>query len=765
MKYAQPPKAYWLIFLISLGTVLLTGCGAKAPESGKQQGTQVLLNKIETRDVDGKTEIVIEGTEPILQYTSFQLTEPLRLVVDISEADISKFPSKIDVNSGAVVDITPSQKDTIARLEIALSQAVDTKVYQSGGKLMVELAKPVEEAKAAPAVAAPAPQQVPPKQEQAPQQEQKSTATIVSAVQSSAGKEGVKVVILGNGTMSPNVFMLKDNRLVVDIPGTKNMVRPSVVPVRKGGLARVRVAQHADKVRVVLDLTKPLEYTVTPEGNTLIIAMVPVSVAKAEEKRPQERTAAQEPEKVSTIEKEVTAPQEATPVVSPVGKKEEVETGKKEVGISDSTLLSGGKKYTGRKISLDLQDADLINVMRLFAEVANLNIILSPEVKGRVTVRMVNIPWDQAMDIILKMNGLGYALEDNVLRIASVSALTKEAEDEMRSKEAKKKAEDLITRIVPVNYAKAAEIEPTVKKSLSLRGETVTDTRTNTLIIKDLARNVDEVVSLIKLLDKPIAQIMIEARIVEASLSFSRSLGVQWGGTSSADAAHGNPLGISFPNAVGITGGPTMGTTASGSGNYFVNMPAPAGAGTGGGAIGFTFGSLSKSLNLDLVLSALESTGEGKVISTPRVSALDNKEAKIEQGSSIPFSTTSASGTQIQFIDAKLSLIVTPHATPDNKIFMKISATKNAPDTSLLGASGQPSIRKNEATTEILLADGETAVIGGILVVDRGQTITKVPFFGDLPLIGWLFKSKTMSEDKKELIIFITPRVVRQEVI
>jgi type IV pilus assembly protein PilQ len=765
MKYVQPPKAYWLIFLISLGTVLFTGCGVKAPESGKQQGTQVLLNKIDTRDVDGKTEIVIEGTEPILQYTSFQLTEPLRLVVDISDADISKFQSKIDVNSGAVVDITPSQKDTIARLEVALSQAVDTKVYQSGGKLMIELAKPVEEAKAAPEAAAPAPpQQEQPKQEQAPQPEQKNTATVVSAVQSSANKEGVRVVILGNGTMSPNVFMLKDNRLVVDIPGAKNMVRPSVVPVRKGGLARVRVAQHSDKVRVVLDLTKPLAYTVTPEGNTLIIAMT--SAANPEDKRPQELTAVlQEPEKASTMEKEVSVPQETASVVTPVSKKEEVESGKKELAISDSTLLGGGKKYTGRKISLDLQDADLINVMRLFAEVANLNIILSPEVKGRVTVRMVNIPWDQAMDIILKMNGLGYALEENVLRIASVSALTKEAEDEMRSKEAKKKAEDLITRIVPVNYAKAGEIEPTIKKSLSLRGETVTDARTNTLIIKDIARNVDEVVSLIKLLDKPIAQIMIEARIVEASLTFSRSLGVQWGGTSSSDASHGNPLGISFPNSVGITGGPTMGATPSGSGNYFVNMPAPAGASTGGGAIGFTFGSLSKSLNLDLVLSALESTGEGKVISTPRVSALDNKEAKIEQGSSIPFSTTSASGTQIQFIDAKLSLIVTPHATPDNKIFMKIQATKNAPDTSLLGASGQPSIAKNEATTEILLADGETAVIGGILVMDRSQSFTKVPFFGDLPLIGWLFKSKTISENKKELIIFITPRVIRQEVI
>jgi type IV pilus assembly protein PilQ len=780
MKYAQPPKEYWLLLLVSLVTVLFTGCGAKAPASAQSQGTPVLINNIEPRDVDGKTEIVIEGTGPILQYTSFQLTDPLRLVVDISDADISKFTKTMAVNSGAVVDITPSQKDTIARLEIALSQAVDTKVYQSDGKLMVELAKPVEEAKATPETAAPAtpetaapatpeavapaPPQEAPKQEEAPQPE-KGSATVVSDVQASAGKEGVKVVVTGDGAMLPNVFMLKDNRLVVDIPGTKSKVKPRVIPVRKGGLARVRVAQHADKVRVVLDLTRPLEYTVTPEGNTLIIAMGPAPAAKSPEKLPQEQTASLETEKAAPVEKEVPASQEPAAVVSsPPVKQEGVETGKQTLGSSRNTLFTSGNKFSGRKISLDLQDADLINVMRLFAEVANLNIILSPEVKGRVTVRMVNIPWDQAMDIILKMNGFGYVLEDNILRIASVGALTREAEDEMRSKEAKKKAEDLITRIVPVNYAKAAEIESTIKKSLSPRGETVTDTRTNTLIIKDIPRNVDEVVSLIKLLDKPIAQIMIEARIVEASLSFSRSLGVQWGGTQKFDAAHGNPIGASFPNSVGITGGPTMGATPSGSGNFFVNMPSAAGANTGGGAIGMTFGSISKSLNLDLVLSALESTGEGKIISTPRVSALDNKEAKIEQGLSIPFSTTSASGTQIQFIDAKLSLVVTPHATPDNKIFMKIQATKNAPDTSILGG-GQPSIRKNEATTEILLADGETAVIGGILVLDRGTSITKVPFFGDLPLIGWLFKSKTNTENKTELLIFITPRVVRQEVI
>jgi type IV pilus assembly protein PilQ len=493
----------------------------------------------------------------------------------------------------------------------------------------------------------------------------------------------------------------------------------------------------------------------------VLIAMSEAPAVRPEQTQPQEKAAAQEQEKP-----EIAVPQPVPPAAatSPA-KQERMEAIKHEIGLGETSVMTGGSRFTGRKISLDLQDADLVNVMRLFAEVANLNIILAPDVKGKVTVRMVNVPWDQAMSIILKMNGLGYALEDHILRIAPVAVLAKEDEEELKAKETKKKAEDLITRIVPINYSTASTIEGTIKKSLSPRGETVTDARTNTLIVKDIPRNVDEVVSLIKLLDKPIPQIMIEARIVEASVTFSRQIGVQWGGNFSADAAHGNPTGLVFPNTVGVTGGPSMGATPSGNGNFIVNMPAAAGAGTGGGAIGFSFGSISKALNLDLVLSALESTGEGKVISSPKVSALDNKEAKIEQGLSIPFSTTSASGTQIQFIDAKLALTVTPHATPDGKIFMKIQATKNAPDTSILGASGQPSIRKNEATTEILLTDGETAVIGGILTTDRTVSYTKVPFFGDLPLIGWLFKTKTTSENKGELLIFITPRIVRQEVI
>jgi type IV pilus assembly protein PilQ len=796
MKYSQLPK---LIIFIAFA-LAFQGCATVEPETSVPEQKSV-LSKIEARDADGKTELVIEGTAPILQYTSFQLNDPLRLVVDISNADIGSFQEKITVNRGAILDIVPIQKDDIVRLEIAMAEAVDTKVNQSEGKLLVELAKPAgksaEEIMTAPAVTAPeiATPVVVPQEEPKPEVVETSlpetaTAKVVSSVKATAGKDGVKVVISGDGTMIPKAFMMGDKKLVVDIPGVKSNVRPSVIPVRKGGLDRVRVGQHAapsQKVRVVMDLTKPLGYSIAPEGTSLVITMADAALMKTEaaavkpeekpatntaaatevksdEKIPQER-AEQGPERVPVVQREAAQLPEAVEAPVPRAKKEPRETAGPGKGSLEAGFVSGASKYTGRKISLELQDADLINVMRLFADVANLNIILASDVKGRVTVRMVNIPWDQAMDIILKMNGLGYALEDNILRIATVGALTKEAEDDLKAKEAKKKAEDLITRVIPINYSTASAVEGTLKKSLSPRGDIVTDARTNTLIIKDIARNIDEIVALIKLLDKPIPQVMIEARIVEASLNFNRSLGVQWGGQFTASAATGNPTGLSFPSSIGITGGPTMGQTPSGTGNFFVNMPAPAGAGTGGGAVGFTFGSLSKAVNLDLVLSALESTGEGKVISTPRVSALDNKEAKIEQGVSIPFSTASASGTQIQFIDAKLSLVVTPHATPDNKIFMKIQATKNAPDTSLLGASGQPSIRKNEASTEVLLADGETAVIGGILIIDRGVTVTKVPFFADIPLIGWLFKSKTNREEKRELIIFITPRIVRQELI
>ncbi len=769
MTSVQPRIKISCALLLVTFIFMVSGCAGTTPSA--TQGTKlVVIDKIEPQETDGKTELVISGGDPILQYTSFQLTEPLRLVVDIPDADVSKFKDPLKMDKGLMGTVTPTQMDTIARLEIGLTQAVDTKVYQSNGKLIVELARPVDIAKAETEVitAATITDVVSTPTAEAP----KNAATVVNSVKAKAGKDGVNVVISGNGAMQPNTFMLEGKRLVIDIPGAISKVRPSVIPVRKGGLDKVRVGQHKDrderKVRVVLDLTKTMEYTVTPSGNTVIIAMNAAAAPAATAAVPVQEKAAGTPETAPAAEKEVAAPPVAAaapapaPAASPVqsaAPKEAVEDSSIQPLSRENEMLVDGNKFTGKRISLDLQDADLITVMRLFAEVANLNIILAPDVKGKVTVRMVKIPWDQAMDIILRMNGLGYVLEENILRIASTSALTKESEDQLKSKESKKKAEDLVTRVVSINYAPAKTLEATLKKALSPRGDTVVDDRTNTIIIKDIARNMEDALALIKMLDKAIPQVMIEARIVEATLNFSHELGVQWGLDYKAGAGTGNPTGMQFPNSIGVTGAPSAVSGPSGIGKYLVNLPAATGQGAGG-AVGFTFGSLSKAFNLDLVLSALETTGEGKVISTPRVSALDNKEAKISQGVSIPYLSASAQGTSVQFIDATLELVVTPHVTPDNKIFMKITAKKNAPDASVV-VNGQPSIRKNEAQTEILLNDGETAVIGGILIIDRGASVSKVPFFGDLPLIGWLFRTNSSSEQKRELLIFVKPSIVR----
>ena len=241
------------------------------------------ITKIEPREADGKTEIIVEGAEPILQFTSYQVTEPLRLFVDISDADVRNLQEKITVGRGAVIDISPSQRDNTARLEIGLSQTADTKVYQSNGKLIVEIAKPSEEpsqpsetplASATSGTTAP---EVPAASgEQAGKADQRGSASIVTSVKATAGKQGVKVVISANGTMVPNTFMLEGKKLVVDIPDAQSKVRPSVIPVRKGGLDKVRVGQHSkpeQKVRIVLDLTKPMTYTATPEGNKIMIAM------------------------------------------------------------------------------------------------------------------------------------------------------------------------------------------------------------------------------------------------------------------------------------------------------------------------------------------------------------------------------------------------------------------------------------------------------------------------------------------------------------
>ena len=424
------------------------------------------------------------------------------------------------------------------------------------------------------------------------------------------------------------------------------------------------------------------------------------------------------------------------------------------------------KKYVGQRISLDFKDADLANVFRILAEVSNLNIITTDDVKGRVSVRLINVPWDQALDIVLKSKALGATHEGNILRIAPLSALR--AEDKARL-DSKKEVEKLkaslegVIETIPVNYSKASDLKGKITDLLSEGGKVQVDDRTNVIIIRDLRKNVEDVKALVAKLDSATPQVLIEARIVEVDTSFTRELGVQWGGSyKSEGSTQFGATGIQDTGGAFIPGQGLLNTkdftAVTTPPNYAVNLPASVGLGSGGG---ITFGILSDSIRLDLSLSALEASGKGKVVSSPRVVTIDNKEAMIEQGTQIPYSTVSASGTNVQFVDATLSLKVTPHITPEGSVIMKLEAKNDSPGET--GASGQPAINKKKATTEVLVRDGETAVIGGILQVTRKEDQQAVPWLSKIPILGFFFKHDTTQSSNRELLIFVTPKILKTE--
>ncbi len=448
-------------------------------------------------------------------------------------------------------------------------------------------------------------------------------------------------------------------------------------------------------------------------------------------------------------------------------------------------FLSGssdvGRKYHGQRISMDFKDADLTNVFRIIAEVSNLNIITADDVKGKVSVRLVNVPWDQALDIVLRSKSLGAVQEGNVLRIAPLSSLRKEEQDrfdaqkqvDQSRQEALNRAaevqasQDAVFDTIPISYGKASEMLAKIKPLASKYGKLDSDDRTNVLIIRDLPQNIDEVKALVATLDTATPQVLIEARIVEVDTTFSRELGVQWGGSyrgANGKTSYGltgvqDSTGASIPGGAVTAATTNPFTAAAPVQSFAVNLPAAVGLGSGGG---IAFGILRDNLRLDLSLSALEASGKGKIISSPKIVTTDNKEATIEQGTQIPYSTVSASGTNVQFIDATLSLKVTPHITPDGRVAMKLEA-KNDSQGDVAPGSTTPSINKKKATTEVLIRDGETTVIGGILQITRNESQAGLPWLSKIPVLGYLFRKDTNSTQNRELLIFITPKILKPE--
>ncbi len=519
-------------------------------------------------------------------------------------------------------------------------------------------------------------------------------------------------------------------------------------PLIPGAVSLVAAYPRGADTRLVVDLREPTPFRVERDALAFVLAFDgPAEAARAPE--PGVAAVQRGAGEVVVIEGKAPAPA-ARPAAAPAPTPA---AAKPAAAAPDAKVAAAPTPgYAGRRLSMDFVDADIRNVLRLIGDVSGLNVVAGDDVQGRVTVRLVDVPWDQALEVILKTRGLDQVREGNVIRLAPAERL---AQEKTRAREVEKAAEvkpALVNDIVPVNYAGAKDLADKAKALLTERGTVTVDERTNALLVKDEGPVLEDVRRLVERLDTQTPQVLIEARIVEVSSNLGRDLGIQWGGRFTADAAHGNATNWAFPHSGSVQG-------ATGSGNYAVDFPAAVGAGAGG-ALGLTLGHVNDILSLDLRLSAIESSGRGRVVSAPRVTTLNNKPAEISQGFEVPITTTTDSQISVQSIDYKLLLKVTPQVTSDRSIVMNIEVTNDRPNFSVAAADGTPGKTTRGARTEVLVKDGETTVIGGIITDTQEDSEAGIPLLSKLPYLGALFRKKAATSQKNELIIFITPKIV-----
>ena len=452
-----------------------------------------------------------------------------------------------------------------------------------------------------------------------------------------------------------------------------------------------------------------------------------------------------------------------------------------EAAEAGSTLFSETKEYEGQRLTLNFQDIETRAVLQLLAETSGRNIVVSDTVQGNVTLRLRNVPWDQALDIVMTTKGLDMRQNGNVIIVAPAEEIAARETADLEAQRAIRELEPLYSEFIQVNYAKASDLADLVAAGggeggtmLSARGSISVDDRTNTLLIRDSAERLQNIRRMVRTLDIPIKQVLIEARIVVVNDDTSRDLGIRLGvtgvderGSDGLIAISGNGFGTDtiIGSALSNVNDPANGTffpvqLPDLQNRYNVNVPIGSPAGTFGLAV------LDGDYLVDLELSALQTEGRGEIVSTPRVITANQKEARIEQGVEIPFQQAASSGaTTVQFKKAVLSLIVTPQITPDNNIIMDLRVNKDSVgDVISTGGLGGtvPSIDTRQVETQVLVADGQTVVLGGIYETERRETVNKVPFLGDIPFAGALFRSTETQNDKAELLIFVTPRILEE---
>ena len=694
----------------------LAGMLALAAQTALSQAAS-RLEKVELQPQPGQqieVRLVLDGPAPT--PVTFTIDNPARLAVDLPGTALALDSRRIDVKSGGVDTIVAAEASGRTRLVFNLDSMQPYNVRTEGNTVFVTVGgvAAATAAAAAPTTAAQAAAAT------------GGAATIEKVDFRRTPDGGGRIIVQTTGGARTQASLKREGgRLVVDFPNTQ---------VGADQARRYDVTDFATPVNA-------FDVTSSPTGARIVVA------ATGDYEQAAYQTDREYALELKPVTKAAAAAQEK-------------------------------KEYKGERLTLNFQDIETRAVLQLLAETSGQNIVVSDTVQGNVTLRLQNVPWDQALDIVLRTKGLDKRHEGNVIYVAPSEELAAREKQQLEARKAVQELSPVRTEYLQVNYAKASDLASLIKSQgktslLSERGSISIDERTNTLLLQDTAERLADIRRLVSTLDIPVRQVLIEARIVIVNDDFSRELGVRFGGAAVFN--HGGADGMGFVGNSGLDtvpgeSGPILDptgaldqrglvTTPTVDDRYMVNLPVANPA----GRLAMTL--LDSDYVVDLEITAAQNEGRGEVVSAPRVITANGKEAVIEQGQEIPYQESSSSGaTTTQFKKAVLSLKVTPQITPDDRIILDLTVSKDSVGAVVPSATGGfvPSIDTREITTQVLVNDGQTVVLGGILETERRDTTNKVPYLGDIPGLGVLFRNKARTDNKDELLIFVTPKILRE---
>lgn len=690
---------------------------AKAEQDGGTSNAAAVIKDIEVRDIGSVSELVLRGEHMDVNHNAFLTDNNQTLILDFWGATSSLPKEFYQYSTQRIRNVVVGEAEGRLRLVIGLLPGgeMNHQIESNGGELVVKVGSV--------------------------SQGRKADAIVVQGVVFQPDDRIAHIMVTTDGQGPIVNINEKDGNVIIDLKKAvlaDGQERSQDVSGFPGPVKQVDTYKVNDSVRIVARLRDKVDVTSIQQGNVFTVNLEPEDLYLAR---------------------------------------------------SGGDNTKDEFAYSGQKVTFDFKDIDIRNALKLISEMSDLNIIMSDDVSGNLTMRLVDVPWDQALDLILAARGLGQEKTGNVMRIAPVEVLRKEYETKLQARRGSEQLEPLVTEFITLNFTKVDEVKKMLEGAsanatkggsnasqttsltdasstsgistetsvgiLSPRGSFLVDARTNTLVVKDTQSAINSIKRLIATIDQPLKQVLIEARIVEATDNFTREIGISWGGSFQTPVRDGGS--VSVGPVGGIAGDNIVAGTPATRGRL-VDLPAATGAGAGGG-IGLAIGTVKGMLELEL--SAAEADDDIKIVSNPRVVTTNLKTAIIDQGTDIPFTSVSQNGTNVQFKKATLGLEVTPQITADDRVILTIVVSKDSPTSTAVGTDQNVLINTKRVETEVFLDTGETVVIGGIFTRDKNNTVAGVPLLMDIPVLGWLFKKKKVRDDKNELLVFLTPTVLK----